>query len=445
MLKQELERQAGNTITLDQLVSTIQDDQATKDHTTSAKVGRWLLAFYPVTKLALDIAGTAASSAGFAPVQIAASGLSQVFELLGQPSQNTEKVKIGLTSFARDQRFLQEVQDLSHSTIDESLLICATEIQAALTTFICSSIRWMHKSFLTKLAVSVLESDVDEASKKLLSARDALTQTLLGQTYLTVNRMEMRMRSEAVLSKLCSDDYHVHHLDRPGKLHAERAPNSGLWILRENEYAQFSRGDVQALWLPGLPGAGKTFIASVIADDLDAQARHRNIGVACVYCQYQRYVSSQQTLSSILSAMIRQLAAPRKDLIDVLGRSLAASPASTERHTKDLIRVTAEYEATFVIVDALDEFSGNPRDRYVKSLSHAPLQRQSPVFRRIKVLNCANSLANTLQPLSRRSAPRCWEASTWFPHVSYFKREPRRMAHPADLQSRKHPDTCARK
>jgi len=253
-LKKELEdrRAWPNPVPLDAVVKSLQYDQEIRADTTSAKVRRFMAVLYPIAKLALNLAGGAATTAGFVPVQIAANGLSQVLDLAMRPSKATEKVEAGLETLTRDQRFLRELRELPPSTHEESLLICAVELQAALVGFLRTSLLWLRKNDFVRFANCTMESkDVDEATNSLKTARDALMAATSQETYLLVKWREVRTQEAELLRKVCTDHFHDAQIDMHARLHRDRFPHTARWILHDDRYLRFRKGNVQALWCPG--------------------------------------------------------------------------------------------------------------------------------------------------------------------------------------------------
>lgn len=64
-----------------EMAKVLQASHEDAEESISTKVGHFMLAIYPVSKLVLGLTGSAASNAGFAPLQITANGLAQVLEV----------------------------------------------------------------------------------------------------------------------------------------------------------------------------------------------------------------------------------------------------------------------------------------------------------------------------------------------------------------------------
>lgn len=131
----------------------------------------------------------------------------------------------------------------------------------------------------------------------------------------------------------------------------------------------------QALWCSGIPGAGKTVLASLIIDHLNAlRSREPNglIGVACVYYNYKE--RSTVTLDAIHRSLIRQLAvmsnkvyARLKAAYEEERKQLHGS--SPRKWVPDLRTLLQEFGNVYIVVDALDECAENNQDAVLEFMA----------------------------------------------------------------------------
>lgn len=116
----------------------------------------------------------------------------------------------------------------------------------------------------------------------------------------------------------------------------------------------------QTLFCPGIPGAGKTVLASIVVDNLITKFRGDwRIGIAYVYCNFQRI--NEQKIDDLLASLLKQLAKGSsflpvsvKDLYDRHNNNMRTRP-SLQEISDTLHSVTDKYSRVFIIVDALDE------------------------------------------------------------------------------------------
>ncbi|EEU38844.1 uncharacterized protein NECHADRAFT_11175, partial [Fusarium vanettenii 77-13-4] len=68
-----------------------------------------------------------------------------------------------------------------------------------------------------------------------------------------------------------------------------RQPGTGQWLLNSAEFKTWVETKKQTLFCPGIPGAGKTILTSIVVEELTAYFEtDQNVGVAYVYCDFQR-------------------------------------------------------------------------------------------------------------------------------------------------------------
>lgn len=123
----------------------------------------------------------------------------------------------------------------------------------------------------------------------------------------------------------------------------------------------------QTLFCPGIPGAGKTILTSIVIDHLHTRFYDQpDVGIAYVYCNFRRH--DEQNAGDLLASLLKQLAQQRPSLPEALSdleskHGLMKSRPSIEELSECLGSVSAEYSKVFIIVDALDECDASYRCR----------------------------------------------------------------------------------
>ena len=170
----------------------------------------------------------------------------------------------------------------------------------------------------------------------------------------------------AKLSGLTSIDFRSMHRD----ISSRRAAGTGLWLFQHRLFQDWVRGDHRFLWCHGIPGSGKTTLASLVIDAFDAASgtahpgaaepaptwlNLRNddtsvrAGVVGIYCTYR----SAATIVSMLGSVVAQLA---ESIIDLPKSVCEASEKPDLAGLKAAFADTlSHFDGIFVIVDALDE------------------------------------------------------------------------------------------
>jgi Cdc6-like AAA superfamily ATPase len=144
-----------------------------------------------------------------------------------------------------------------------------------------------------------------------------------------------------------------------------RQPGTGQWLLESEEYQSWLKSAQKTLFCPGIPGAGKTILTSIVVRDIETRSENDiSIGIAYIYCNFRR--KNEQLVEDILSSLLKQLAQSRPSLPDSLRDLYVRHMAKRTKPVLDEIckvlqSVIIAYSRVFIIVDALDEcqISGN--------------------------------------------------------------------------------------
>ncbi|KAJ7440441.1 ankyrin repeat-containing domain protein, partial [Mycena latifolia] len=148
-------------------------------------------------------------------------------------------------------------------------------------------------------------------------------------------------------------------------------PGTGEWLLSDATFKNWELGPRGVLWCQGIPGAGKTVLASVVVNHLQAQFLNNDTAVACIYLNHKE--REVQTLENLLASVWKQL---------VVDRSLP--PAAHDLYKYHCLRDTrpsltevfdilqsamAQHSKVYIIVDALDEYPEDQRNILLEHLS----------------------------------------------------------------------------
>ena len=126
-------------------------------------------------------------------------------------------------------------------------------------------------------------------------------------------RWQTDRENKAVLDWVTTADYSSQQSDFIGR----RQAGTGQWLLDSTEYQQWTGTTNQTLFCPGIPGAGKTILTSIVVDDLNARFRDDvHVGIAYLYCNFRR--QADQKLEDLLSNLIRQLSQDQSSLPECL-------------------------------------------------------------------------------------------------------------------------------
>ncbi|KAM6486673.1 nucleoside phosphorylase domain-containing protein [Trichoderma sp. SZMC 28011] len=225
-------------------------------------------------------------------------------------------------------------------------------------------------AFAKELLSYVQAADV----KRERPAKDVLEQVLGTISKVEENTSQTRAKLEVIenikiLDWITPTDYGLQQSD----YFQRRQPGTGRWLLDSGKFQSWITGCKQTLFCPGMPGAGKTILTSIVVDYLVSKFRLGDVGIAYIYCNFHRH--HEQNTGDLLASILKQLVETQsllpecvKDLYES-HQSRRTRPSVDELH-KTLRSIIASYSKVFIIVDALDECqtSNNTRIKFLFKL-----------------------------------------------------------------------------
>ncbi|KAJ7688184.1 ankyrin repeat-containing domain protein [Mycena rosella] len=163
----------------------------------------------------------------------------------------------------------------------------------------------------------------------------------------------------------------LNFLQRQADIFSTLQPGTGEWLLAEAQFQDWKSGAEQVLWCRGIPGAGKTVLASLVVNHLETRARNENLGLACIYLNHKE--TDTQTIPNLLGGLLKQLilGTPIPSEVNSLyahHSSRQTRPAPDE-FRKALNSALVGYPQVYFIIDALDEYPEHPRHLFLKHLA----------------------------------------------------------------------------
>jgi NACHT domain len=178
----------------------------------------------------------------------------------------------------------------------------------------------------------------------------------LDQQQCRQDNREANERREAILNWLTEIDYAPQQKD----FFSRRQAGTGQWLLNSAEFQAWVETEKQTLFCPGIPGAGKTILTSIVVEELTTRFRKdKNVGFAYLYCNFRR--QDHQKPEDLLASLLKQLTQGRPCLPDSVNclhdkhKDNRTRPSFDEL-SRTLESVSALYSRVFIIIDALDEW-----------------------------------------------------------------------------------------
>lgn len=137
----------------------------------------------------------------------------------------------------------------------------------------------------------------------------------------------------------------------------KRQAQTGQWLLDSTPFQDWIKVNKQTLFCPGIPGAGKTILTSVVVDYLQERFRdQQNIAITYIYFRY----NVEQTVDDVLLNLLKQLAQTQGSLPSVVGELYDKHKERQTRPCLDETRIAlqaliTQYPRVFIVIDGLDE------------------------------------------------------------------------------------------
>jgi hypothetical protein len=153
-----------------------------------------------------------------------------------------------------------------------------------------------------------------------------------------------------------------------------RQEGTGQWLLDSAEFRTWAETEKQTVFCPGIPGAGKTILSSIVVEDLTTRFRNdKSVGIAYLYCNFRRQYEQkpEDLITSLLKQLLQKLSSiPDSVKIIYDQHKDKQTRPSLDEILKTLESVIATFSRVYIIVDALDEcqLSGGCRLRFLSSI-----------------------------------------------------------------------------
>ncbi|KAK2765322.1 hypothetical protein FQN54_008166 [Arachnomyces sp. PD_36] len=227
--------------------------------------------------------------------------------------------------------------------------------------------------------LSTFESSNYDQLRRLRDLISKLERPIITITNQVTNYQSGMDRAERlrVLDWLSQVPYPQHHEN----VRMDRLASSGSWMIGKPQFRQWADSTSSSmLWLHGIPGSGKTKLASVVIDGcLQQVSTGATMGLAYFYCARNPTEPLRADPLEILRSIARQLSCPNLNA--------PIQPATMEVYEKerdvgfsfrrldlrgvvDLILKLTAYNPSTIVLDALDECDSSRRHELFDALDN---------------------------------------------------------------------------
>jgi Cdc6-like AAA superfamily ATPase len=167
---------------------------------------------------------------------------------------------------------------------------------------------------------------------------------------------------------------------------SRRQKGTGQWLLDSGEFRRWFNEGKQTLFCPGIPGAGKTIMTSIVVDYLNTKFENDTcVGIAFLYCNFRR--QQEQKPTDLLMSLLKQLVQGRPSVPKSVKELYERHKDKRTRPLFDeiseiLYSVVSSYSRVFIIVDALDEckVSDGGRKRFLLEMFNLQVETRASLF-----------------------------------------------------------------
>ncbi|OTA60848.1 hypothetical protein K449DRAFT_446114 [Hypoxylon sp. EC38] len=187
-------------------------------------------------------------------------------------------------------------------------------------------------------------------------------------------------RRPDILKWLSPLDHQLEHERIQDKSRVADQPNvsddgqhPGKWLLESDIFDAWRSRKIKKLWYIGMPGAGKTVLASIIIshllqlqDSLKPSSDSRKI--AYLYISYKVCQPIEHLLGSIIQQVVADEEPLPPPLIELWASRDRGDKPATIKGLSDLLRKLSEDRKMHIVIDALDECLPDVRSRLLEEI-----------------------------------------------------------------------------
>ncbi|KAF5012730.1 hypothetical protein FDECE_1223 [Fusarium decemcellulare] len=226
----------------------------------------------------------------------------------------------------------------------------------------------------------VFDSEAVKVHEQNIMKYNSLLSTFMGKLNITATwdalqkvetlvEYKKTQESQEILSWLTDLDFGKQHTDRLRRTE----PDTGNWLVYSGKFQDWLDQPGTTLLCPGMPGAGKSFIASIAIDCLQKIYRlDQETRITFLLCDFNS--QQEQRPEELLASLLKQLleGRPIPGDLEELYKHYRSKPSECRPLMDELLRclntAMGLYERVLVVIDALDEPKTEPRTRLMEEI-----------------------------------------------------------------------------
>jgi len=163
---------------------------------------------------------------------------------------------------------------------------------------ILQTLRWPFDKPEVEALVAHLERLKSSVNLAMSSTSAAVIRALQGDT--KAIRLSV---ADAELKTILDWTSSLNYLKQQNDFIKQTREGTCQWFLKKDIFHEWSSTVEAMLWCPGIPGAGKTFLASIVFEHLKTIHEGQNVAVLIVYCGYNE--ANTQSIDNLIAALIK--------------------------------------------------------------------------------------------------------------------------------------------
>ncbi|TFK18192.1 hypothetical protein FA15DRAFT_675483 [Coprinopsis marcescibilis] len=157
----------------------------------------------------------------------------------------------------------------------------------------------------------------------------------------------------------------------------KRAAETGMWIFKDGKFVRWKGRRKGVLWGTGMPGAGKTILASIIIESfINLAKKNRRTCVAFAFCRYTEELTVEQTLSGLIRQVLEDHPSTFAFIIPLYEHHTLRETRPSQTELLGVLNAIASsdlFDDTFCFIDGLDEAKSNTQFDLLDTVSQLPI------------------------------------------------------------------------